>query len=132
MRRPRLPRQNPEEQIHLSVVGHLRKNNVSFFHLYNPGSMTPYARSKAKSLGATSPNGLPLLGGTGVPDLVIITPPPCGGYVAAALELKAPKGKPSAAQLVWLDYMASRRWAAAVAYGEAEALERLRAWGYIP
>lgn len=130
MRKPRAIRANPEDQIHRAIVAKLRGAGVAFFHLYNPGTMTPHARAKAKALGATSPKGSPLLGGTGVPDLMIITPPPCGGYVGAALELKAPHGRARPEQREWLARLASIGWATAVVYGEAEALERLRLWGY--
>lgn len=111
-----------EEEIHMAVVAELRKaGGVQFFHCPNEGQAKPQYRAKLKRLGLSA----------GVPDLVIVTPPPCGGYVAAALEIKREGGCLSDAQRGWLGAMAGAGWAVACEYGPEACLGRLRAWGYL-
>lgn len=66
----------------------------------------------------------------GVPDVLIFTPPPIGGYVGAALELKAGKGRTSKAQRVWLYDLEVHGWATAVAHGWVAAQAWLESLGY--
>ena len=67
----------------------------------------------------------------GVPDLLIFDPPPCGGYVGVALELKRRKGgRVTPRQKRWLRLLADRKWLAVVAKGSHDALEQLREAGY--
>jgi hypothetical protein len=140
-RRPRAAgarRGNPEETIQIEVVARLRRAGVRFFHCPNGSKATAAYRAKLWTLGLEA----------GVPDIVIVTPPPCrssGPRIlkdpdgsgrdwwphGAALELKAPKGRASDEQKQWLSDLASLGWATAVTYGLDEALAQLRAWGYI-
>ena len=120
-----------EEPIHCAVVAQLRLARVAFIHSHNPGRIGPRQQARMKALGATSPKGHPLLGGTGLPDLLILTPPPVGGYVGAALEIKAPGGRVSPAQTAWLSYLVTFGWATRVGVGKDECLAVLREWGYV-
>ena len=68
----------------------------------------------------------------GIPDLVILSPPPnfplCRG---AVIEMKRRKGSSvSEAQKVWLQYFADYDWATCVANGADEAIRQLEEWGY--
>lgn len=111
----------PEESIHVRIVAELRKAGVHFWHTPNESKATPAYRAKLKALGLSP----------GVPDLVIITPPPCGGYVGAALELKAEKGRLSESQKEWLKVFEGYGWAAACTKGYQESLDQLIDWGYL-
>src|SRR5689334_17054479 len=73
--KPRLPTEADDQR---AVVSWLRRNGIWHFHPKNGGakSMGGAMRDKAQGLVA------------GVPDLIITTPPPCGGYVGAAVEMK--------------------------------------------
>lgn len=122
-------RRQPEEAIQIAVVAHLRKHGVRFFHVPNGSKASAGYRAKLWSLGLEA----------GVPDIMIVDPPPSWpltltghGYRAAALELKADKGRPSDEQKQWLSDLAVRGWATAITYGLDEALAQLRAWGYLP
>jgi hypothetical protein len=67
----------------------------------------------------------------GVPDLLIFDPPPGGGYVGTAIELKRIKGgRPTARQKRWLEELQKRGWLTFVAHGSRAALVRLRQEGY--
>ncbi len=113
---------NPfEEEIHVKVASELRKAGVAFIHCPNEGQVKPQYGAKLKRLGVSS----------GVPDLMLITPPPCGGYPAAALEIKRRGGRLSATQREWLNTMASYGWATACEYGLDDCLNRLKEWGYL-
>lgn len=68
----------------------------------------------------------------GVADLVFPDPPPCGGFVAAALEVKKIGGTLKPHQRDWLERRAARGWATACEHGVEACLARLRAWGYLP
>lgn len=112
----------PEEAIHVRVVAELRKAGIhEFWHTPNESRSTAGYRAKLHRLGLSK----------GVPDLVIPLPPPCGGYIAAALELKSDKGRITTEQKQWLETLAGLGWATACTRGLAESLGQLRAWGYI-
>lgn len=71
----------------------------------------------------------------GVPDLVIVIPPPrLLGPRGAMLELKAIGGKPTDEQIGWIDAMSSRgdlAWACAVGVGLESSWQILtEQWGY--
>lgn len=122
-RAKRIARPGPmlEEEIHARVVQALRQADVAFFHCPNEGKLPVQYRTKLKRLGVSS----------GVPDLIIVTPPPCGGYVAAALEIKRKGGRLADTQRAWLQTMASCEWAVACEYGLEACLARLKEWGYL-
>jgi len=67
----------------------------------------------------------------GVPDIVIIDPPPVGGYVGAVVELKKTVGGTvSDDQRAWLERFHARNWAATVAEGYRAARTWLEDLGY--
>jgi hypothetical protein len=106
----------------MRVVAELRRAGVAFFHVPNEGKHSPQYRAKLARLGVSP----------GVPDLIIVTPPPkLLLRHGAALELKAPRGRASKAQVEWLEEFGRRGWATAVTYDLDEALGVLRLWGYL-
>jgi hypothetical protein len=113
----------PEEFIHMTLVAELRIAGWDgyFFHPPNESRSTARYRGKLKALGL-----LP-----GVADLVFIAPPPCGGYVAAALEIKADKGRASPEQKLFLERAAAAGWATACTRGLDASRSKLREWGYL-
>lgn len=110
-----------EDEIHVRIVGELATAGVAFFHVANERRTSQREGAKLKRMGVSP----------GVPDIVIVTPPPCGGYVAAALELKREGGRPTKEQLHWLGVMRSAEWATAVVYGLDDARRQLTEWGYL-
>lgn len=117
----RIRRQKPEERIHVKIVAELRRAGVHFWHTPNESKATAAYRAKLKALGLSS----------GVPDLIIVTPPPCGGFVGAALELKAEKGRLSDTQKEWLQTLSGYGWATACTKGYQESIDILIEWGYL-
>lgn len=123
-----------EDDIHVRVVAHLRRAGLGdheFFHAANEGKCSPRQAARRKSRGVNA----------GVPDIIIVRRPsaqPTGSIegwhaypVAAALELKADRGRLSPAQRLWLDNAKANGWAVAVTHGLDDALQQLRAWGYL-
>ena len=107
----------------IAVVRALKAARLRFFAVPNGGRRS---RSEALSLKRSGVVA-------GVPDLVIVTPPPVGGYVATALEMKREGGRPSdlrPEQRVWLEDLRVLGWACVVGYGARDALGKLRALGY--
>jgi len=99
-------------------------SGIPFFHLPNPGEISPGLAGRFRKLGGSSPEGSPLLGGTGVPDLIL-------PVHREALELKAPGGAERPAQRVWREQLTAAGWRCAVVVGYDAALEQLRAWGHV-
>lgn len=112
------------------VVRWLRKRKIEFFHVPNEtggGGMKTEAKKYAylrhrKAMGVES----------GIPDILIITPPPkFPVHHGAALELKrADGGRPTDNQNAWLDKFADRGWATGVAHGFDNAIIWLENLGY--
>jgi len=128
--KPAAPKQMTEDTIHAELVARLRAAGRGsrdgsrpdlFFHTPNESRSAPQYRARLRRLGVSP----------GVPDLVFVLPPPCGGYVAAALEIKTESGRASKDQKRWLEVMSAHGWAVAVEYGLEACLGRLRAWGYL-
>lgn len=70
---------------------------------------------------------------SGVPDLLIFDPPPCGLLRGAAIEMKRQGARPSDTrpdQRKWHAALKDRGWEVAVCAGAAEALQFLRDLGY--
>ncbi len=92
------------------VIAWLEQRGVICFHPANAGARNP---AVARSQGIRA----------GVPDIIIVTPPPVGGYRAAAIEMKAlAGGAVSMAQLEWIDKLRACGWAAKVCAGAVEAI----------
>ena len=110
-----------EESVHVAVADALRAYGVDFFHPPNESKAHVSKRVRLRKMGLSK----------GVPDIVIVTPPPCGGYVAAALEIKSDTGRPTPEQKEWIERMRAHGWAAAIAKGLDACLQQLRDWGYL-
>jgi hypothetical protein len=112
----------PTEEEEMTVVAQwLDYNRIKWFHPQNEGKHKPQYRAKMARLGLKA----------GVPDIIIVEPPPCGGYTAAAIELKRRKGgKLSKQQEIWLEALSEAGWYAAKCNGANEALSILQQLGY--
>ena len=97
-------------------------NRINWFHCANEGMHKVQYRKKMSRLGVKP----------GMPDIVIIDPPPnVLAAPGAVIELKRIKGgKVSDGQLAWLSIFKQRGWAWAVCMGADEALGMLEKWGY--
>jgi hypothetical protein len=86
-------RARPEQALHLAAAQFLRlalrPPTIWFAIDHGAGRMTPAAAGLLKARG----------GRKGVPDLLVLHPAPQGRTVVIGLELKAGKGRPSAAQV---------------------------------
>lgn len=110
-----------EHEVQSRAVQVLRETRVKFFAVPNGG-----LRSKATALKLWK-EGVQ----SGVPDLIIIDPPPAKAAVGTALEFKRRKGGVvSAAQEGWLEAFAARGWEARVVNGLAEFYAVMRELGY--
>lgn len=122
----RFPRQ--EDEVQARLVAELRAAGLRFCHVPNEGKVSRRAATLRAAAGVES----------GVPDLLIFTPPPLfPSCVGAAIELKIKPHRPTAEQLQWLRDLYSVRWAVDLVSGvDAQdairlGLHRLRSWGYL-
>ena len=114
-------RAQPEAQLQAAVCQHLERRAIPglvWFHVPNSGKREPRSAAILKRLGVKA----------GVSDLIFVKP--IEG-VAYALELKAPKGKPTEAQNEFLRAVANAGGHAAVASSLDVALRLLAMWGLI-
>jgi hypothetical protein len=111
-----------EDREQITVVEWLRWHRVRAFHVPNEGRHKVQYRKKQAALGVEP----------GVPDLVIIDPPPLVvGCVGAVIEMKRRRGGVvRKTQRQWLKWFEERRWVAAVCRGSDEAIGQLESWGY--
>ena len=116
------PRVSHEEREQAVLAQYLDRLGVHWFHTPNETKATPQYLGKRARLGVKP----------GVPDVLITTPPPCGGYVGAAIELKStlPSARVSESQREWIAKLETDRWAARVCRGAGEAIEFVRELGY--
>ena len=119
--------QMTEHAIQATAVALLRKRGVTFFAVPNGGLRSKATAAKLWREGVQA----------GVPDLIILDPPPTQkerpypAYVGLVVEIKTETGRPSKQQLDWLSQFSSRRWAARITYGLAELLTLLVEFGYL-
>jgi hypothetical protein len=120
-------RQTEEEDHQQWCAECLDRLNVLWTHVANERQCNIAYRKKLARLGVKS----------GVPDILIFTPPPIGWYVGTAIELKRPRGpkggsrgKASPNQLAWLAGLKECRWYTAVCHGWPEVKELLEGLGY--
>lgn len=118
--KPRRARNEEEAELQKRVVGRLRLARLLFCHVPNEGMLPVHYRSKLVALGLES----------GVPDLLIFTPPPRGGALGFALELKSKKGTASANQKRWLANMKALGWATLLARDHETVVQAMHALGY--
>lgn len=124
-----------EASEHEQIVKWLRSRvpSVAFFHPPNGGKRSKKTAFMMQRMGLSP----------GVPDLMIITPPPNhhpqttpltkhGPYVGTALEIKrtGPSGRVSPEQRAWHAMLTKHSWYVAVVKGYAEAVTVLKALGY--
>src|SRR5262245_23619452 len=122
-------RRQPERVLQTALVGHLRlrgRDGVLWLHVPNGGSRDVREAANLKRAGV-----LP-----GVADLLLFRPgacPHCGNtrLEGFALELKAPRGRPTEAQLAFMARFADAGGHTCIAEGIDEALGALDAWQII-
>ncbi len=106
------------------VVEALRRAGVAVFAVPNGGS-----RGGAREGAILAGQGV----SAGVPDLILPVPAP-GRLMPLALELKRGDGSirdVSALQWAWLERLHLAGWAVAVGWGHADAIAKIRAYGYL-
>lgn len=104
----------------VALCRRLHKSGVVFFAVPNGGRRDYVEAARLKQSGVKA----------GVPDLIILTPPP--GYVGAVVELKRANAKPSdlrASQGDWLREFAGFGWLCVVGFGWRDAINQLKAGG---
>jgi hypothetical protein len=113
-----------EYDVHAAVAARLDARGVMFFHPPNGTNVASHkTRGMLKRMGLKA----------GVPDIIIIDPPPAMPEMrGAALELKRTRGVATPAQKDWLTAFEARGWAAAVAKGLEASIAQLQEWGYLP
>jgi hypothetical protein len=112
-------RNNPEAQIQRAVVQHLKTRGVAglvFFHVPNGGSRGRVEAAIFKAMGVRA----------GVSDLILVH----AGKIFA-LELKAPGGRASEAQMEFLSDIDRAGAYTAMPTGLDAALATLEAWGLL-
>tara|TARA_Y100001973_G_scaffold12329_1_gene17110 strand:+ start:732 stop:1577 length:846 start_codon:yes stop_codon:yes gene_type:complete len=118
-----LPKSASELSEQIKICEQLKKAKLDFFSVPNGGRRSRNEAIKMKMSGLQP----------GIPDLLIITPPPKGG-VGTALEMKREDGKPadlSFHQRRWLNLFDYHGWSSVVGYGAADAIQKLRNLGYV-
>jgi len=126
---PSVRRRQPERILQTALVEHLRlraRDGVLYFAVLNGGSRDVREAANLKRAGV-----LP-----GVADLLLFRPgacPHCGNtrLEGFALELKAPGGRPTEAQLAFMARFADAGGHTCIAEGIDEALGALEAWQII-
>lgn len=87
------------------------------FHVPNEGKRSVVLGRQMKRMGLK----------TGVPDVIL--PVPKGRYHGLAIEMKSLKGKPTAAQLIWIENLRAVGWRAAICHGWKDAADTV--WAYL-
>lgn len=118
------PRAKPRELEHreqVEVVQWLERAGILFCSVPNGGHRHPTVARKLVAEGVRS----------GVPDLLIFTPPPFAETRGVAVEMKqADGGRVTNAQADWHQSLTAAGWTVIVAHGAAEALTALNRLGY--
>ena len=118
--KPRKRRADPEAQLQRAVIAHLALRGIAgliYHSIPNEAKRTPATAAKLKAQGM-----LP-----GVADLIIIAP----GGRAHYLELKAPKGKMSDAQMDFVTICRANGTRCDAAWNIDTALAILDGWGLL-
>jgi len=111
-----------EHEVQRLAVQALRETRVKFFAVPNGGLRSKGTALKLWAEGVQA----------GVPDLIIIDPPPAKSAVGTVLEFKRRKGGVvSEAQKGWLAAFAERGWEARVVCGLAEFHATMQELGYL-
>lgn len=107
-----------EDQHQRALATYLDAIGVLWFHTPNEAKRTKAARGRLKAHGMKA----------GVPDVIVLTAAANGR--PTALELKRLNGRPTKAQLAFLDRADAEGWNAAVCYGHHAAIDWLESLGY--
>ena len=119
-------RSDYEREEHIVVAQWLDLHGIKWFHTPNGGGRHPAEAARMRAMGVKR----------GVPDFLIIDPPPKALAHGAALELKrrTSHGERRAAltpeQREWLEALKERGWAARVSHGAKDAIGWLEHLGY--
>lgn len=108
-----------EDSIQRAICDHLRTRaypGVVWFHVPNGGRRNAREAARLKGLGVTA----------GVADIILLY-----NRNFYALELKAPKGRPTEAQLAFRDAVSKAGGYSSIAWGLGGALASLETWGLI-
>jgi len=112
-------RAHPEDDIQMAVAEHLRRRalpGVVWWHVANGGFRNAREAARLKKMGVLA----------GVADLILFH-----RKRLYALELKAPGGRPTEAQLAFLDAISAAGGFGCVCEGLDRSLAVLKAWGLI-
>ena len=112
-----------EQQEQIAVINWLRAQpGILWFHVPNERHCSAREGARLKALGVRS----------GVPDLIIPTPPPAmPGKHGTFLEMKRREGgRRSPEQIAWCQALLNAGWAGGFANGAKEAVDILRSLGY--
>ena len=120
-------RADTEDAHQRALADYLDLIGVLWCHVPNGGARNAAEGGKLKAQGVK----------TGVPDVLIFdVPPGCPRVHGIAIELKRPKGahggragKPTDAQLRWLEDLSNHHWLTRVCCGSAEAIDWLCSLG---
>lgn len=113
----------PEHWEQVQVVKALVRAGATFSAVPNGGFRARREAAMLKAEGVQK----------GMPDLLIFTPPPVGGYVGVALEMKRRDGRQKELrdeQRKWLARLEGHGWKSLVGWGAMDALGKLRDLGY--
>jgi hypothetical protein len=103
------------------VIAWLEQRGIACFGVPNAGKRSYGAANALKAQGMRR----------GVPDIIIVTPPPVGGFGACAIEMKKVSGGDlRMEQYAWLTRMSANKWAAKACAGAHEAIAWLEELGY--
>lgn len=107
---------NPESIEMLKIFDWVRHNNLDGFtwHMANERRCTPQQGALLKRMGVKA----------GVSDIFVAKP--SQGFGACFIELKAKGGKPSPAQLKFLETMNGNGYLAVIRYGSDEAIATIK------
>jgi len=115
-------RQHVEQNHQEKLATYLDAIGVDWFHCPNERADASQA-ARMKKQGTKK----------GIPDCIILTPPPAKDTVGAVIELKRPDGYPSDvrdSQQEWLERFEGHGWSTAVCFGFESAMKQLSEWGY--
>lgn len=109
-----------EREIHKTIAEILDRLGLIWCHVPNEGVRTWKTAALLKSLGMKK----------GVPDVLIFSPPPIGGF-GAAIEVKTTRGRLSEEQREWLNMLSAIGWKTLVARSVDDVRNFLAEIGYL-
>ena len=117
---PRVTTSEAEEQMAVIKWADLMSNKHPclkwLYHTPNGGSRNIAEAANLKRMGVKA----------GVPDLCL--PYPSNGYHGLYIEMKTDKGRPTAAQREWVEYLTEQGYMAVVCHGYGDAINALEVY----